>query len=281
MKRTVWPAPDRSRLVVADDVRVYVTDVGPEDGRAVVFLHDVLRCGHAFAGVLDHVSHERRSVVVDLPGCGESDRPEHAERHRIEWLAEIVARALAELGISRCDVVGAGFGGLVAMALATAHPALVERVIGIGVPRGDGQYVHEMRLASLPGIGHLAFARAYRRSDLERTLRRSLVDPRALDGVTADVYWDRLGREGGIAAARDMLLQLERAPAIGDAFAACDVPVLLVWGERDPVGVLDRERWAEVVPRAQTGVIEGSGQAAAEDRPDLVAALLDQPRERG
>lgn len=278
MKRTVWPSPDRSRLVDTGEVRVFVTDVGPEDGRPLVLLHDLLRCGHAFSGVLEHVSHARRCVVVDLPGCGESDRPgsELAQKHRIEWLADVVLRALDVLGIDRFEVVGAGFGGLVAMAIAAAQPARTVRVVGIGVPRGDGQYVHEMRLATLPGIGHLAFARAYRRADLERTIGRSFADPRSASSLTLDVYWDRLGREGGMAAARDMLLQLERAPAIGDAFGHADVPALLVWGERDPVGVLDRERWSEVLPAARTGVIEGSGQAAAEDRPELVAALLDR-----
>jgi len=276
MNRTVWPTPDRSRLVEVDDVRVFVTDVGPQDGPTVVMLHDVLRCAHAFSVLLEHMPQARRCVVIDLPGCGESDRPdpERAQHHRVEWLAEIVGRALESLGVDRYDLVGAGFGGLVAMALATIHPTRVVRLFGIGLPRGDAQYVHELRLASLPGIGHRAFARAYRRADLERTLGRSLADPRTLDSLTVDVYWDRLGRDGGMAAARDMLLQLHRAPAIGDAFATSGVRTLLVWGERDPVGPLDRERWAEVLPSAQTLALDGCGQAAAEDRPDVVAAAL-------
>lgn len=276
MNRTVWPAPDRSRLVETGDVRVYVTDVGPQDGPTVVLLHDVLRCAHAFSKLLERMPQAGRCVVIDLPGCGESDRPdpERAQHHRIEWLGEVVGAVLVRLGVERYVLVGAGFGGLVAMALATIHPTNVVRLVGIGVPRGDAQYVHELRLASLPGIGHLAFARAYRRTDLERTLGRSLADPRTLDSLDADVYWDRLGRDGGMAAARDMLLQLHRAPAIGDAFATSGVRTLLVWGAHDPVGPLDRERWAEVLPGAQTLALDGCGRAAAEDRPDVVAATL-------
>jgi pimeloyl-ACP methyl ester carboxylesterase len=274
MSRTVWPAPDRSRLVETGSARIYVTDVGPADAETTVLVHDVLRCGHSFAALLEHVDATRRWIAVDLPGCGESDRPEPAP-NRIEWSAEIVAETLVRMGVDRYAVVGAGFGALVGMALAAVRPHAVTRLVGLGVPRGDGQYVHEMRLASLPGIGHLAFARAYRRADLERTIGRSFAEPHRPDPVTLDVYWDRLGREGGIAAARDMLMQLERAPAVGDAFGASGVPALLLWGDRDPVGPADRTRWTEVLPGVSTMVVDACGQAVAEDRPDLLAAVLD------
>lgn len=276
MTATVWPSPDRSRLVDVGGFRVFVTDVGPDHALPLVLVHDVLTCGHAFARVLDQLPADRRYLVVDLPGCGESDRPEPAriEHHRIERLAQSVGDVLHRAEIARYEVLGQGFGALVAMALASARPGDVAGVIASGVSLGAMQLGHELRLAGLPAIGNLAFARAYRRADLERTLGRWRAAPQTLDALAVDVYWDRLGREGGMAAARDMLLQLERAPLVGEAFASSGVPAVLVWGDRDVVGEADRARWSEILPAARSIVLEGCGHAAVEDRPAAFVEAL-------
>ncbi len=281
MTRTVWPTPDRSRLVDVGGLRVFVTDVGPECDLPLVLLHDVLTCGHAFAALLEGLPADRRYLVVDLPGCGESDRPDPAalDHHSIERLAEVVNLALASTGVARYEVLGQGFGALVAMAMASQTAAGgdagergVVRVIAVGVPRSGAHLPHEMRLAGLPAVGPLAFARAYRRVDLERTLARWHADPRTVERLAVDVYWDRLGRAGGMAAACDMLLQLERGPQIGERFSHSGVAALLVWGERDPIGAADRAAWAELLPNARTVTLEGCGHCVAQERP---AALVD------
>jgi pimeloyl-ACP methyl ester carboxylesterase len=278
MSRTVWPAPDRSRLLDVDGVRVFVTDVGPQDAPTppLVLVHDVLACGHGFAQLLEGVAEDRRYLAVDLPGCGESDRPDpdHADGYRIEWLARMLAGALDVGGVPRCELLGQGFGALVAMAFAGDAADRVTRLVACGAPRDGAHLAHEMRLAGLPAIGTRAFARAYRRADFERTLRRFRAAPQTLDPVTLDVYWDRLGRAGGVEATCSMLGQLDRAPEIGDHFAAAGVPAVLLWGDRDVIGESARARWSEVLPAAQVVVVPGSGHAAIEERPTVVAAAL-------
>ncbi|MBC8067853.1 MAG: hypothetical protein IAG13_05915, partial [Deltaproteobacteria bacterium] len=73
--------PDRSRLVGAAGACVFVTDVGEirPGERPLVLLHDLLQCGFAFDAVAQGLAPTRRVVVVDLPGAGESDRPEQAD----------------------------------------------------------------------------------------------------------------------------------------------------------------------------------------------------------
>lgn len=284
MSRTVWPAPDRSRLLEVDGVRVFVTDVGPTDVAVppLVLVHDVLGCGHGFAQLLECVAPQRRYLAVDLPGCGESDRPDpdRADGYRIEWLGRMLLGALDAAEVAQAELLGQGFGALVAMALATEAPHRVTRLVACGVPRDGAHVAHELRLAGLPAIGTRAFARAYRRADLERTLRRFRAAPQALDPLTLDVYWDRLGRAGGVEATCAMLRELERAPEIGDRFAASGVPTVLLWGDREVVGESARARWSEVLPAAPVVVAPGCGHAAIEERPAAVAALLgygDEP----
>jgi len=278
MSRTVWPAPDRSRLLDVDGVRVFVTDVGPLDAAAppLVLLHDVLGCGHGFAQLLESVAPQRRYLAIDLPGCGESDRPDpdRADGYRVEWLARMLAGALDAADIARCELLGQGFGALVAMTFAAAAPHRVSRLVACGVPRDGAHVAHELRLAGLPAIGTRAFARAYRRADLERTLRRFRAAPQTLDPLTLDVYWDRLGRAGGVEATCAMLRELERAPELGDSFAPSGVSTVLLWGDRDVVGESARARWSEVLPAAAVIVVPGCGHAAVEERPAAVAEAL-------
>jgi cis-3-alkyl-4-acyloxetan-2-one decarboxylase len=54
-----------------------------------------------------------------------------------------------------------------------------------------------------------------------------------------------------------------------------DVPVLLVWGMRDPVfQPVFLEQWREVFPSARTVELEDAGHFLVEDRPDAVTEAL-------
>jgi pimeloyl-ACP methyl ester carboxylesterase len=69
-----------------------------------------------------------RVIALDRPGYGHSSRP------RGRWWgpqaqAELVHRALAQLGIERPIVFGHSFGAVVALALAQAHPAALRGVV--------------------------------------------------------------------------------------------------------------------------------------------------------
>lgn len=267
--------PDRSRLVGSAPMRVFVTDVGAIDKatRPVVLLHDLLQCGFAFDAVAQGLASERRVVVVDLPGAGESDRPEPeaADHYAPSWLADRVADALALLDIGPIDVVAQGFGAAVAMSLALANPGAVARLVAIAPPLSGMQLPHELRLARLPRVGELAFEHAYRRADLRRTMAAWYSSPELVAELAVDVYWDRLGRAGGLAAARAMLLQTSELGALATAAHGLDVPTLLLWGDRDRVvSASDCERWRGLLPAPEAVVIDGCGHAVVEERPERV-----------
>lgn len=279
MTGSVWPSPDRSRLVAAGDVRVFVTDVGPEDGVPLVLLHDVLCTGHAYARLLECLPGDRRAIAIDLPGCGESDRPAPAEYddYRIERIARTLHEVLAQANVGRCELWGQGLGALVAMELATLQPQRVARLVAMGLGGSAGHLPHELRLAGLPAFGTLAFARAYRRADLERTMRRWRAHG-AANPLAVDVYWDRLGRRGGMEATCELLLQLEHVAVaqsrLVDTLGRTPIDVALVWGDREVIGPTEQAGWRDALPMATAIVIENCGHAVAEDRPEALLAAL-------
>ncbi|MBK8238471.1 MAG: alpha/beta hydrolase [Deltaproteobacteria bacterium] len=274
-------ARDRSRLLTVaggQGLRLFVSDTGPaDDPLPRLWLHELLLCGHEFGAVVELADERRRELVLDLPGAGESDRPPPADvrDYELSWLALVVASALDAMAVPRVELVGHGVGALVGMALAVLRPDAVVRLVAITPPFGELALAHERRLAALPGIGEVAFVRGYRAADLRRTLTSWRSGAATLDELAASVYWDRLGRDGGLAAARAMLLQLSRVPALAGAFAAVPTPTLLVGAQHDVALVPgDPARWHEALPRAQRCEL-ACGHAVPEQCPRELLAAID------
>lgn len=64
-------------------------------------------------------------VLIDLPGRGRSRDRTNAQDYGSPRDAHAIAAVLAALGIGQATFIGQGYGGQVAMALATAHPLLI------------------------------------------------------------------------------------------------------------------------------------------------------------
>jgi pimeloyl-ACP methyl ester carboxylesterase len=271
--------PDRSRLVPTEGGRVYAVDRGPLEGEnlPLVLLHGLLVTHHEFRGIVDELASDRRVLALDLPGCGESDRPapEDAEGYSLPWLAARVHEALSGLGVKRCDLLAHSLGGAVAVELAAGVPALVRRLVLVDPVVFPFELPLEGRMALLPRLGPLLWKQLYRRSELRRHLLRVMSTPELLDERAVDVYWDRLGREGGREAAHAMLQQMTRLDPLRERLGALDLPTLVVWGDRDALMPVDTgEQLSRLIAGARLVVVEGCGHAVPEERPEVLVELV-------
>ncbi|MFC9225729.1 alpha/beta fold hydrolase [Streptomyces hygroscopicus] len=101
-----------------------------DGGAARVYLHGL---GAASAVYHAHVAAVpalagRRSLFVDLPGHGISDRPADFG-YTLEDHADALACALDAAGVRGAEVVGHSMGGSVAIVLAVRRPELVSRLV--------------------------------------------------------------------------------------------------------------------------------------------------------
>lgn len=95
------------------------------EGPAVLLLHPLAVDRHFW----DTVSGQLPGYTLlsyDFPGHGRSPAP--TSTTTIEDLAEQAAALLTQAGVGRAHVVGVSLGGLVAQALAAAHPELVDHL---------------------------------------------------------------------------------------------------------------------------------------------------------
>ncbi|MFI4988670.1 MAG: alpha/beta fold hydrolase [Alphaproteobacteria bacterium] len=166
------------------------------EGPALVLLHSLLIDRSAYDLVVPALARSRRVLSVALPGfagstpCG----PE------VEDYADMVAAALAALPLGRgAALLGNGFGGFVAIALAARHGALFERLVLVDTAAGFppagreafrvmAEKVAQGGMAAIAGIAasrifHEAYLAAHPEAIDERRAVLERLDPAAF--VTA------------------------------------------------------------------------------------------------
>lgn len=114
--------PAEGRFVDVAGARLHYTDQGA--GPAVVLVHGLGGQWRNFASELvDRLALTHRVIVVDRPGSGYSTVS--GLYPGLSAQAEIIARFMDKLGVSRPLLVGHSLGGALALALALNHPNLL------------------------------------------------------------------------------------------------------------------------------------------------------------
>lgn len=114
--------------------------LGAKDGYPVVFGHGWGRDHRDFIPVAELLGNVARSILLDLPGFGQSKRPDAAWGTQ-DYAADARAFLERELGITRFIWVGHSFGGRVGLRMAQMPDSPLSHlfiVAGAGVPRRIG-----------------------------------------------------------------------------------------------------------------------------------------------
>jgi pimeloyl-ACP methyl ester carboxylesterase len=273
------------KFIEVDSVRLHYVDRG--HGPVVVLLHGngVLLQDYKASGVLDLAAKDHRVVAFDRPGFGYSDRP----RSRV-WTptqqAQLIARALEQLGIERAVVVGHSWGTLVALAMALKHPKLVSGLVLL-----SGYYYGTARPdvlpASIPAIPMVGDLMAHTISPL---LGRALApvavkasfSPAPVSQKFAALPVAMTLRPSQVrATASDTALMVPAAIALSQRYGELDLPVIIMAGEGDLIAHASEhaEPLARDVDGADLRIVEGQGHLFHYAVPgQVVAAIRDVQR---
>lgn len=269
--------PFTSRWFDSEVGPVHYVDEG--EGRPLLLLHGNPTWSFLYRGVVRVLRQRFRCVAPDYPGFGLSAHPD-AYGYTPAEHAEVVRALVQHLDLRDVVVVGQDWGGPVGADVATRDPGRVGGVVMANTwcwPADDLVMRGFSTVMSSPPAQwairhHNAFVDPLMRRTLQARLsatemahyRDVLPTARARRGVA------ELPRQ--IRAARPWLAGL--AERVGEAWA--DLPVLLVWGPRDPA--FGREsvlrRWRSLVPHATVVRLPAAGHYVPEDAPDALAAAV-------
>ena len=247
-------------------------EAGPPDGPVALLLHGYPESSYMWRGVLPELAAAGwRAVAPDLAGMGDS--PPHPpatwERH-----AESIERFRGELGIARCVPVLHDWGGLIGLRWACEQPeAVAALVISASGFFPDGKWHGFAEAMRTPGTGEEFVAGATREAFAAMLAQLS----EAIDDTAIDEYWKCFGdeerRQGQLDFYRSM--DFEKIAAYDGRLAALGVPVLLVFGARDPfVSPATAHRFERELPDTELVLIEDAGHFVWEDAPEQSARAL-------
>lgn len=155
-----------SRFVAVEGVRFHVHRAAPTRNRRttpVLLLHGVPETAATWRDLMPLLAADRVVIAPDLKGLGLSET--RAPYDVVTAAAELAALVLREVD-GPVDVVGHDWGGVIGLALASARPELVRRLVDISGPYRQlnlarAFHVPLFALPALPEVGfRLAGARA-------------------------------------------------------------------------------------------------------------------------
>ncbi len=114
------------KFLLAHGCATRVSDTQKGD-KVVVLLHGYLESLDIWEGLTTLLRDNYRVISLDIPGHGISEVK--GEIHTMEFLADVVAGAMNELGVSSGTIIGHSMGGYVALTFAERHPQMVDRLV--------------------------------------------------------------------------------------------------------------------------------------------------------
>lgn len=261
-----------SDLVELAGTRVHVRDEGPRDAPAIVLLHGFgssLQTWDAWAAALRD---RRRVLRIDLPGHGLSG-PDSSGDYSDARSHAILDALLDARGLSRVALVGHSIGGRIAWSYAAARPARVERLVLVA-PDGFASPGFEYgRAPDVPAV--LAAMRwVLPRAALRANLEPAFGDPSRLTDALVDRYHALLLAPGN----RDAMLSRMRQTVLQDPvprLSRIDVPVLLLWGERDAlIPPANAGDYLKALRHADLATLPGVGHVPQEESPAASARIV-------
>jgi pimeloyl-ACP methyl ester carboxylesterase len=249
-------------------------------GRPVVFLHTLRTQMDMFGPVLGLLERQIEAVAVDLPGHGHSSAPQ--AEYTAGYFSDVVEQFLATLDLRDAILVGESIGATIALTLAARRNTRVSAVVAIN-PYDYGRWGGVRRSSLLakilftailwPGVGVLV-ARGETSSILRAVLAGGVYDRRAVRPELVEELVRSGSRPGHSRALRSLCREWRSFVAARELYPRIDVPVTLVYGDRDWSRPVEREANRRAIPGATVVSLERCGHFATLDHPDAIASVI-------
>jgi pimeloyl-ACP methyl ester carboxylesterase len=244
--------------------RVTLESMTAGQGPPLLFLHG----GDYFAqhqGFFELLARRWHVVVPRHPGFGRSERPDAFRT--VHDLAYLYLDLLDRLDLGRVTLVGASFGGWIALEMCIRSVEKVDRLAlidSVGVKFGGREDRDITDIYALPN---------------EELLRRTFFDP----GRAAPDY-SRLDGDEAMLIARDREATAlygwrpyMHNPALRQWLHRVCVPSLVLWGEADGIVAPDYgQKLCRSLPNARFELIREAGHYPQIERPNEVADAIDR-----
>jgi pimeloyl-ACP methyl ester carboxylesterase len=250
-------------------------------GTPVVFVHTLRTQLDMFLQVIEQLDTTQAEVIaIDLPGHGGSAAP--PVDYTAGYFSDAVEGLLEQLQLHNIVFVGESIGASIGLILAARGNPRIARVVAVN-PYDYGRWGGARRSSLLnnvvftmilwPVLGPIV-ARAGTKRLLRLVLAGGLYDRHNLPPALADEI-ARCGRLPGHARAfRSLCLQWRSWLSARAQYSQINLPVTLVYGDKDWSHPAERDANAREIPGADLVTLNATGHFASLEKPLEIAGLI-------
>jgi 2-succinyl-6-hydroxy-2,4-cyclohexadiene-1-carboxylate synthase len=260
------PATERIAWAVTED----------GDGPPLLLLHGFTGAAASWEWYVRVFADRARVLALDLPGHGLTPTPSQLTAMTVEATADALAAYLADEGALPARVLGYSMGARIALRLAAAHPAAVERLVlespsaGIADPalRTARREADEALAERIERDGIASFVTSWEQSPVFVT--HATLAPELLARQRAiRLASDPLGLAASLRAAGQGAME-----PLHDRLAAVRAPTLVIGGTLDTVGRPRAELVAAGIQGARLELLDGIGHTPHLEAPAAFRRLV-------
>jgi pimeloyl-ACP methyl ester carboxylesterase len=253
------------------------------EGPLLLLVHGMAGTARNWDAVIEPLALHNHVVAPDFPGHGESESG--SGDYSLGSLASGLRDLMVSLGHDRATLVGHSLGGGVALQFAYQFPEMVERLVLVSSGGLGPEVGAVLRAAALPGADLFIRATAGPGSIAGGWITGAL----GKVGLRPNIDLAEVGRAYSSLADTDrrkaFLSTLhavvgtegQRVAALDRLYLAEAVPMLIVWGERDPIIPVAHGRAAHAqLPGSRLEVFPDAGHIPMQECPGRFAATLQR-----
>ena len=252
-------------------------------GPVVLLIHGMAGTYENWRSVIEPLARHHTVIAPDLPGHGASE-PGGGD-YSLGALAAGMRDLLIALGHERASLVGHSLGGGIAMQFAYQFPEMTERLVLVSSGGLGPEVSAVLRAAALPGADLFIAATAGPGRAAGSVIGRGLsavgLRPSADVAEVARGYAslaDPDRRSAFLATLRSVVGTGGQRVHAGDRlYLAAGVPVLIIWGERDPIIPAGHGEHAhEAIAGSRLEIFQGVGHLPQLEAPAQFVAALER-----
>jgi pimeloyl-ACP methyl ester carboxylesterase len=262
--------------VASARLRFIKTGAGP----TLVLLHTLRTQLDLFERMIPDLAKRFTVYAVDFPGHGYSDIPK--TRYDAPFFTAAVEDFLDKLDLRDVTLAGVSIGGVIPLMIAARHNDRVVRVVsinpydyarGLGLARSSLFGFVSTWAALVPVLGE-TFMRLRSFQVMRPILQGGVADAGSIPPALMTEMYEVGDRPQHYRAFINLLRNAESWERARHDYGRINVPVLLIYGDRDWSRPSEREQTRALIPNVTMKTVAGGGHFLPLDRPRELSELI-------
>ena len=253
-----------------DGLKIRYLESGKGAKKHVLFIHGLGSAADRWMKIPDELSSDFHSIAIDLPGFGESDKPEKMN-YTIDEFRKIIVSFLKEIPIQneQINLIGHSLGGYIASEIAIQNQNIVNQLVLI-----DSSGMLERPTPILDEYFEAAMNPT--QDNVRKAFEKMVADPKRIPQQLVDGFIRRVNMPNAKHAFESTLVNSATTQIGLDRLRKINpIPTLILWGVHDNVIPLEHSQFfKESIDDSRLEIIEDAGHAPFAEKPVQVSELL-------